>query len=81
MSKGCRHYGVNAKTIKEDEDTFKVRPQGRLYFTDMSLSEEEHTDTGLSDTAADSIWKLRSGLPSGMEVLHVVTSGFCKLCL
>ena len=25
MSKGCRHYGVNAKTIKVDEDTFKER--------------------------------------------------------
>ena len=25
ISKGCRHYGVNAKTIKEDEDTFKER--------------------------------------------------------
>ena len=25
MSRGCRHYGVNAKTIKVDEDTFKER--------------------------------------------------------
>ena len=25
ISKGCRHYGVNAKTIKVDEDTFKER--------------------------------------------------------
>ena len=29
-----------------------------MYFTDVSFSEEEHTDTGLSDTAADGIWKL-----------------------
>ena len=29
-----------------------------MYFTDVSFSEEEHTDTGLTDTTADSIWKL-----------------------
>ena len=28
-----------------------------MYFTDMCFSEEEHTDTGLADAAADSIWK------------------------
>mgnify|MGYP007082267319 CR=1 FL=1 len=28
-----------------------------MYFTDVCFSEEEHTDTGLADAAADSIWK------------------------
>ena len=33
-------------------------PQGSVYFADMCLAKEEHTDTGLSDTAADGVWKL-----------------------
>ena len=28
-----------------------------MHFTDVCFSEEEHTDTGLADAAADSIWK------------------------
>ena len=35
-----------------------LRPQGNMYLTDVSLAQEEHTDTGLSDTAADGVWKL-----------------------
>ena len=38
ISKGCRHYGVNAKTIKEDEDTFKERlDEGNLIVVNLSL--------------------------------------------
>ena len=28
-------------------------PNGAVHFSDMGLSEEEHADTGLTDTAAD----------------------------
>ncbi len=30
-----------------------IRPHGRLYFADMCFPQEKHTDTGLTDTAAD----------------------------
>ena len=52
-----------------------IRPDGALYFSDVRLAQEEHTDTGLSDTAADCLresavqngfleGKLRAGLAS-----------------
>ena len=33
-------------------------PDGALYFSDVRLAQEEHTDTGLTDTAADGVGKL-----------------------
>ena len=45
MSKGCRHYGVNAKTIKEDEDTFKERlDEGNLIV--VNVGPGDFTDNG-----------------------------------
>ena len=35
-----------------------VRPDRRLHLSDMCFPQEEHTDTGLTDTAADCIRKL-----------------------
>ena len=32
-----------------------LRPQGNMYLTDVSLAQEEHTDTGLSDTSTNGI--------------------------
>ncbi len=45
MSKGCRHYGVNAKTIKVDEDTFKERlDEGNLIV--VNVGPGDFTDNG-----------------------------------
>ena len=33
------------------------RPQRGLYFSNVRFAQEEHTDTGLSDAAANSVWK------------------------
>ena len=33
-------------------------PDGALYFSDVRLAQEEHTDTGLTDTAADGVRQL-----------------------
>ena len=51
-----------------------------MYFSNMSLAQEEHTDTGLTDTAADGVWKffIQNGLLE-RELSAVVTAGFCKL--
>ena len=32
-------------------------PQRGLYFSNVCFAQEEHTDTGLSDAAADGVWK------------------------
>ena len=55
-------------------------PDGALYFSDVRLAQEEHTDTGLTDTAADGVWKffIQNGLLE-RELSAVVTAGFCKL--
>ena len=53
------------------------RPQRGLYFSNVCFAQEEHTDTGLSDTAADCLresavqnrfleGKLRAGLASAL---------------
>ena len=57
-----------------------LRPQGNMYLTDVSLAQEEHTDTGLSDTAADGVWKLlvQDGFLE-WKLSSVIASGFCKL--
>ena len=45
MSSGCRHYGVNAKTIKVDEDTFKERlDEGNLIV--VNVGPGDFTDNG-----------------------------------
>ena len=45
ISEGCRHYGVNAKTIKEDEDTFKERlDEGNLIV--VNVGPGDFTDNG-----------------------------------
>ena len=45
ISKGCRHYGVNAKTIKVDEDTFKERlDEGNLIV--VNVGPGDFTDNG-----------------------------------
>lgn len=45
MSKGCRNYGVNAKTIKVDEDTFKERlDEGNLIV--VNVGPGDFTDNG-----------------------------------
>ena len=35
-----------------------IRPQGGLHLADVRLAQEKHTDTGLTDTAADGVRKL-----------------------
>ena len=45
ISEGCRHYGVNAKTIREDEDTFKERlDEGNLIV--VNVGPGDFTDNG-----------------------------------
>lgn len=45
IGKGCRHYGVNAKTIKVDEDTFKERlDDGNLIV--VNVGPGDFTDNG-----------------------------------
>lgn len=45
IGKGCRHYGVNAKTIKVDEDTFKARlDEGNLIV--VNVGPGDFTDNG-----------------------------------
>ena len=45
ISKGCRHYGVNAKTIKEDEDIFKEKlDEGNLIV--VNVGPGDFTDNG-----------------------------------
>ena len=34
------------------------RPEGTLHLADMRFAQEEHTDPGLADTAADGVGKL-----------------------
>ena len=35
-----------------------IRPDGTLNFSNVCFPQEEHTDSGLTDTASDSVWKL-----------------------
>ena len=35
-----------------------IRPQGGLHLADVRLAQEKHTDTGLTDTAADGVRQL-----------------------
>ena len=46
----------------------------------MSFAKEEHTDTGLANSTANSVWKffIQNGLLE-RELSAVVTAGFCKL--
>ena len=45
IGKGCRHYGVNAKTIKVDEDTFKEKlDEGNLIV--VNVGPGDFTDNG-----------------------------------
>ena len=44
------------------------RPDGALYFSDVRLAQEEHTDTGLTDTAADCIRKLSL---QNLSLIHI----------
>ena len=51
-----------------------------MYFTDMSFAEEEHTDTGLADTAADGIWQFFvKDRFLEWKLSAVVTACFCEL--
>ena len=51
-----------------------------MYFSNMSLAQEEHTDTGLTDTAADGVWKffIQNGLLE-WEHKEAATARLCTL--
>ena len=45
MSKGCRHFGVNAKSVKVDEDVFKEKlDEGNLIV--VNVGPGDFTDNG-----------------------------------
>ena len=58
------------------------RPQRNVNLSDMCLAQEKHTDSGLSDTAADGVGKL----PAQNSLLEiqfsaVVAAGFRQLTI
>ena len=54
-----------------------------MYFSNMSLAQEEHTDTGLTDTAADCVWKLfiQNWLSGTAALCAFVTAGLLPAAL
>ena len=60
-------------------------PDGALYFSDVRLAQEEHTDTGLTDTAADVEADIDSAVDAdtisetGAKVIQLHTGGMCHL--